>query len=102
MVSSGAKASNILLSAGMTMCPADLVRVCANNPQSGKGASAPSNTMADAGTSVDGGNEKQEGVNVDLPPASMGLERLKGYSEEFLAGALTATLYFDLRWDVLA
>ncbi len=45
--------------------------------QSGKGAATSSNTMADAGSSVDGGNEEQEGVNVDLPSASMGLERVK-------------------------
>jgi hypothetical protein len=32
--------------------------------------------MADAGTSVDGGNEKQEGLNVHFPSASLGLERL--------------------------
>jgi hypothetical protein len=33
--------------------------------------------MADAGTSVDGGDEKQEGLNVDISSTSMGLEGLK-------------------------
>jgi hypothetical protein len=49
----------------------------ADNLQFGEGASTTSDTVADAGSSVDGGNEEQEGVDVDLSSASMGLERLK-------------------------
>jgi hypothetical protein len=45
--------------------------------------------VADAGTSVDGGNEKQEGVDVHFPSASLGLERLKS------SAALRESFSFD-------